>query len=63
MLFGTECPRKVTLEQRSKEGIGWWQSSPDRRNSRCKGPGVRARVAGLKGSRGGSRCALELGQG
>lgn len=63
MLFDTECPRKVTLEQRSKEGTAWWQSSPDRRNSRCKGPGVRAGGAGLKGSGGGSCCALELGQG
>lgn len=63
MLFDTACPRKVTWEQRSKEGIGWWQSSPDRRNGRCKGPGVRAGVAGLKGGREGSCCAVEMGQG
>lgn len=58
MLFDIECPRKGTLEQRSKEGLGWWPSSPDRRNSRCKGPGVRAGVAG----REGSCCAVELGR-
>lgn len=39
VLFDTACPRKVTLEQRSKEGIGWWQSSPDRRNSNAKALG------------------------